>query len=226
MTTHIEWDTLNNLLDGQLSPDSAQAARDHIAACEACMRSWKAVQALSSAARALPESVEPPDLAWREIRTTIDSRKGLNLPGNSARQPGLVVGRRTLAAAAVLLIAATATTTALWMRRPSRGPIVSAVDSGSTMSAAHVSDVAALEGEYVSTASALRATLEQERDRLSPETIKTVEASLAVIDQAIAEAREALLRDPSNEALRDVLRNNHRQRVDFLRRATALVERT
>jgi hypothetical protein len=50
-----------------------------------------------------------------------------------------------------------------------------------------------------------------------------VEESLRVVDDAIAEARQALARDPGNLAIADVLSANHEQKLDLLRRATRLL---
>ena len=68
----------------------------------------------------------------------------------------------------------------------------------------------------------LRGQLEVLHDHLSPETIVKVERALATIDLAIAEGREALLRDPSNAALSELMASNYRQKIELLRRMTQL----
>jgi hypothetical protein len=59
-------------------------------------------------------------------------------------------------------------------------------------------------------------------DHLSPETLAKVEQALATIDLAIAEGREALLRDPGNAALSELVASNYRQKIELLRRVTQL----
>jgi hypothetical protein len=54
----------------------------------------------------------------------------------------------------------------------------------------------------------------------------TLERTLRVIDEAIAEARAALAADPSNRTLLDVLSANYEQKVELLRRASELPART
>ena len=68
----------------------------------------------------------------------------------------------------------------------------------------------------------LRQQLEVLHDHLSPETLVKVERALATIDVAIAEGREALLRDPSNAALSELVASNYRQKIELLRRMTQL----
>ena len=68
----------------------------------------------------------------------------------------------------------------------------------------------------------LRAELQALHDDLSPETVVKVEHALATIDLAIAEGREALLRDPANTALSELVASNYRQKIDLLRRMTQL----
>ncbi len=71
----------------------------------------------------------------------------------------------------------------------------------------------------------VQAALRAGRERLSPETVATVERSLATIDRAIREAREALARARANAALVDVLAANYEHKVELLRRATELSTR-
>jgi hypothetical protein len=83
-----------------------------------------------------------------------------------------------------------------------------------------------VEGDYARAASDLRAALDARRGTLRPETIAQVERSLAIIDAAIAEARAALLRDPANQLLAEMLAAGYGRKLDLLRRATELPSRT
>ena len=67
-----------------------------------------------------------------------------------------------------------------------------------------------------------REQLEVLHDHLSSETVVKVERALATIDLAIAEGREALLHDPANAALSELLASNYRQKIELLRRMTQL----
>ncbi|MFN8574220.1 MAG: hypothetical protein U0132_19375 [Gemmatimonadaceae bacterium] len=231
MTSHLTMETLNDLVDGRLSPEAARTAQAHLTACTDCAAQWHALRTLVTQARELPAEVAPPPNAWGRIHSAIDAGKRVQFPAGSRRDQGVRVTRSGLMVAAAVLIVLSSGTTALLLRGPRVSTVVGATDlrsgapTGRSVTPASVKEVAAVEREFVDTADELRATLDAERARLSPETVATVERSLRVIDEAIKEARQALWEDPANAALRDVLRNNHRQKIDFLRRATALVER-
>ena len=68
--------------------------------------------------------------------------------------------------------------------------------------------------------------LDERRDSLAPSTVATVERSLRIADSAIAEARAALERDPSNAVLAALFTSNYERKIDVLRRATELAPRT
>ena len=83
----------------------------------------------------------------------------------------------------------------------------------------------ATEGEYARTIGELRAAFDAQRSQLSPETVRTVERSLAVVDSAIAEARDALIADPNNRTLVDLLSATYQRKLDLLRRTSELSSR-
>lgn len=80
--------------------------------------------------------------------------------------------------------------------------------------------------EYDREITRLRAVLRQRRAQLDPETVKVIETSLRVIDEAIAQSRAALATDPASAFLRDRLDNSLEKKVDLLRTAAMLPART
>ena len=62
--------------------------------------------------------------------------------------------------------------------------------------------------------------------QLDPETVRVVEENLQVIDDAIAEARAALARDPANGYLFRHLDQTLTRKVDLLRRAASATLRS
>jgi hypothetical protein len=78
------------------------------------------------------------------------------------------------------------------------------------------------ETEYNRTIDELKLAVDTQRSRLSPETVRTVDHSLAVVDSAIAEARTALLADPNNRMLVDLLSASYQRKLDLLRRTSEL----
>ena len=219
MTDHLTWETLNDLVDGVLSPAGAGAAESHARECSACASALAELRAAISVARELPARVTPPDDLWHDVRATIEAGKVAHLPlgSTSTSGRGFWVTPARLAAAAVVLVATTASLTGIVMNPGSttvtveQAPVVMVSDSWQ-----------ASERAFLASVLELREQLEVLHDHLSPETLVKVERALATIDLAIAEGREALLRDPSNAALSELMASNYRQKIELLRRMTQL----
>lgn len=78
------------------------------------------------------------------------------------------------------------------------------------------------ERTYLASVAEVQALIDAQRSVLAPETVATVDRALATIDAAIAEARTALLADPANRALAELLETSYRQKLDLLRRTAGL----
>ena len=78
--------------------------------------------------------------------------------------------------------------------------------------------------QYDAAVADLERALKQGRGKLDKATIAVVEQNLQTIDQAIAQAREALASDPANAYLSGHLVEARRRKLDLLRRATALTD--
>ena len=76
--------------------------------------------------------------------------------------------------------------------------------------------------QYDAAVADLEKALHRGRGRLDASTIAIVEHNLQTIDQAIAQARQALAADPANSYLSSHLVEARRHKLDLLRRATAL----
>lgn len=248
MTTHLAWETLNELAglapgaDAAAAPaiptvpdhattgDGWEAARLHLAACAPCREALESLRAIDAAARALPPAISPPDELWRAVSASIAQRP----PARRApvRAPTAIippprwrvqVEARWLAAAALVLMTLTATGTAWWMRRGA-APVVA---SGGVAGAVAIpAGFAATERAYLDDVAQLQALLEAQRSRLAPATLAVVERALATIDTAIAEARAALIADPVNQELAELLAASYRQKVELLRRAAEVTPST
>lgn len=79
---------------------------------------------------------------------------------------------------------------------------------------------AATESAILVDLAALHAAFVAQRATLAPSTVAVVERSLATIDAAIAEARAALVADPANQSLAELLSTTYQHKVELLRRAT------
>lgn len=218
MTNHLTLEALNDLADDRLPLDARVHAEAHVRACATCAAELGELRAVLAAAESLPRDVAPPPALWSEVQATIAS---------TVRADATATSRRTwftparLAAAAVALVVVSSATTVAIMNARRAAPVVAAAGSSTTPAMLPASWESTARG-YEASVDELRRQLDGQRDRLAPATIATVERSLATIDAAIAEAREALRQDPANAALRELLASNYRQKVELLRRATQL----
>jgi negative regulator of sigma E activity len=85
-----------------------------------------------------------------------------------------------------------------------------------------VETVGMADAQYDAAVADLEHALKTGRGRLDSSTIAIVEHNLQIIDQAINQAREALVGDPANTYLSSHLVEARRRKLDLLRRATAL----
>jgi len=238
---HIDFDELNDFVDGKVSEARQKSVAEHIAMCQVCSAEHGNIVGLMSATRDLPKSVLPePDL-WPELRRELDSRKEAVLrpsiaePGGPDRRPSrqrsIWRSGPFLAAAAVVLMAVSSGITAAVFRatgwvRVTQSDSISRAPSHQGRAPALLAGFYETEAEYTKTIAELKAAVDMQRSSLSPETIRTVDHSLAVVDSAIKEARSALLADPNNQVLVDLLSATYQRKLDLLRRTSELGSRT
>jgi hypothetical protein len=249
MNVHEEWtDKLSDYLDGELSADEHRAVDTHLLGCADCaavLADLKRVVARAQQAGAVPR---PPgaDL-WAGIAARIDAQRSATPSGERSASAGTVKAfpdrspeavalraRRIsftlpqLAAAAVLIAAVSAGL--VWKVRPMQealppiaqsapGPIVELVPPDANN---RIVPVSMADAQYDAAVSDLEKALKEGQGRLDTSTIKIVEHNLQIIDQAIAQAREALAADPANTYLSGHLVEARRRKLDLLRRAAAL----
>jgi len=245
MTMHEEWtDKLSEYLDGELSPADTAAVDAHLRGCAACRAILEELRRVVARAQALP--YRPPDAElWSGIAGRIERLQ-------QARRFTFTLPQ--LAAAAVLLIAVSAgvawkvaeqaaqsrmptTSTASPIADAAR-PVDSGAAGGDARGGAPAADVAGRDAsaepavmpislgdaQYDAAVTDLEKAVRQGRGRLDAATIAIVEHNLQIIDQAIAQAREALAADPANTYLTSHLVEARRRKLDLLRRAAALAE--
>lgn len=222
MTNHIEWETLNDYVDDRLSPHDRASVAEHLGACEECRDTVDRLREMLAEATHSTESIEPPAETWEAIRSEVDLRKVVPLP---SRVP-MPRNRTWMRVAAVIaIIAASSLTTALFMREKKQLQITSLTVDTTPSGVVPVTAVE-IERNYAETVRTLTAALDASRSTLAPETVEAVEQSLRTIDEAIAEARNALMHDPASSQLRGMLTRSYEQKVDLLRRASGRAKAT
>jgi hypothetical protein len=222
MTEHVSFGRLCDLADGVLPPDDRADVERHLGSCPACHDALAQLRGLLDRASSLSSEIAPPAASWTAIR----NRLPFTLPcANNRSRPRFTESWIMRAAAAILLVAGSSTITvlALRSREPSRASGPSAYPA---IAVATPATLRAADDSYAGVVEELTTTLRSQRALLAPTTVATLERTLRIIDEAIAEARTALAADPANAVLLDVLLGNYEQKVQLLRRASELAART
>jgi putative zinc finger protein len=233
MTMHQQWtDQLSDYLDDELQESERAAVEAHLKECAACTAVLNDLQRVVARAQAAATAARPPQTdLWHGVAGRIDR----------IRQPRRVSFTISQLAAAAVLVAAVSgglawqfapsVRTAEGLRDQSTGPgqVAQASPAGPGRDAALGDDVGVVtvslaDDQYDAAVADLEKALKQGRGKLDASTIAVVEQNLQTIDQAIAQAREALATDPANTYLSSHLVEARRRKLDLLRRATELSE--
>ena len=246
MTVHEEWtDQLSDYLDDELSAGQRDAVDAHLRGCAPCTAVFNDLKRVVAEAQAI--AVRPPQAdLWAGIAGRIDARPAATTPvvaclPRSARRFAFTLPQ--LAAAAAVLIAVSGGLS--WqlalrnrdgLRRatpaassaPDLGHGSDTTGSDMTQGSAAVSivPVGMADAQYDAAVSDLEKALKAGRGHLDASTIAIVEHNTQIIDQAISQAREALITDPANSYLSSHLVEARRRKLELLRRATALATET
>lgn len=239
---HPDFEILSDLFDGYLSEQDAALVSEHLTLCGSCAATYRAIGGLVADARGLPKSVLSPEDLWIDLRKSLEDRKEIVLPRSrilAGDNAGSTTARRSsgrmialLAVAALVLIVLSSGITALVLRNSDNKRFASnatptRVEPGPTIPRAVLpAGFRQTENEFNRTIEELQLAVDTQRGQLSPETIRTVDRSLAVVDSAITEARAALLADPNNQMLVDLLSASYQRKLDLLRRTSELGSRT
>ena len=239
---HIDFGVLNDYVDGRLDIKTIALIDKHLASCADCSGELASLRALVAATASLPKSVLPEDDIWADLAVRIDERKGAvlrsTLPGGTTvpsgadHSPKRWPSRMWLTAAAVILVALSSAVTAVVLRSGAESqiakqiPDVGVLRPGPDAAPVLPASFRVAEGHYTQTIDELRLAVDAQRAQLNPETVRTVDRTIAVIDSAIAEARAALLADPNNRTLVDLLSASYQRKLDLLRRTSELGSRT
>lgn len=197
----------------------------HRAACAECRAAWAELEAISAEARALPQLTPSRDL-WTGIEARISSPARARAERRWFTQPAV----RTAAAAALLVMATSAVT---WRVATDDGPapvdVASAPSDSETAirealtdapdgaprytQASYETDFAAMDLEIRT----MQTLLNERRAELDTNTVAVLERSITLIDQAIAESRAALMKDPASQFLAAQLARSYTTKLTLLR---------
>ncbi|MBW3552131.1 MAG: zf-HC2 domain-containing protein [Gemmatimonadetes bacterium] len=226
----MHWtDRLSDYLDGELSPEEALALELHLESCAPCAAALDEIRAVVAAAAALPEHPPTRDL-WPgiEARLTPRTTEGLtadvvSLDAFRARGRRVSVTVPQLIAAGLALVVLSAG--GVWLAVGSDARAVAGMPPEAAEATAPVQSPFTYTAAWEEAVTELQGEFDLRRSELDPATIMVVERNLALIDEAIAEARQALEADPSSGFLNGYVAEAMRRKVDLLRQATR-VQRT
>jgi predicted anti-sigma-YlaC factor YlaD len=219
MTCHELDERLDDWLDGQLAASESEAVRSHLAGCPACRERERELRTLLAHAAALPRSLTPPRDLWPGISERIERGSFWSALLHSWHAPALAAAAAALVAVAAWVWTGAGPEAVRTVAMPASPP--AALHEASLTG---ISDpvLAAAAHEYEAAAKTLLEALQRRSGALAPEDLARVEANLEVIDRALEEVRQALVKDPANPELNRMLVATHRKKVDVLRRVVRL----
>lgn len=226
-------DRLSEYLDDELPRDDAAALERHLETCDECRVTLESLRRVTVRARSLVDPPTPDDL-WAGIATRIGpagstSDRARPRPARVVHLPAparhfAFTGPQLAAAGIALLLVSAA---AIWgMRASFQRGLVAGRDSVATPATGPAPTTASLatfdadrvEGEIAT----LQSALERGRGRLDPQTIAVLEKNLTLIRKATDDAKRALEKDPANADLRQYFASSVQQKLDLMKRASAL----
>jgi tetratricopeptide (TPR) repeat protein len=222
MSTDSFTNRLSEYIDDDLSAEDRRQVSEHLATCEDCRATLEELRGVMMEAAALTDSAPARDL-WSGIAAQIGRARQPRSrvsPFRRAISSRLSFTLPQLAAAGLALMVLSGGL--VWMARSGDPradiqPISAQSDVDSTIIRANFAD-----RHYDEAIRDLQRTLDSERARLDPETVRVLEKNLAAIDEAIDQCRRALQGDPSNVYLNTHLAEARQRKLVLLRRATAL----
>ncbi len=235
MTTTNWMDRLSEYLDGTLTPEEHSACDVWLASSAEGRALLQDLRRVVAKAKTLA-SVPVPEPVWQAISAGIkEQRLGRSndvvaIESRASERP-LSVGRsrrwqfsplQLAAAAAILLVVGgiagprigTGVVRAIAGRAGS-GP----ENAGEVRLAGYGADAS-----YDKAVQELQVLLERNRSTLDTATVRVLESSLARIEAALAQANEALQKDPGSAYLNDHLSRIKRKKLDVLRQGASLVQ--
>ena len=212
-------DRLSERLDGSLSPEEAGLLDAHLVTCADCRTVLADLERVVVHARALP-AIAPAEDLWPGIAARVASFARAEEEPRARKRPatfvrGITMSWPQLMAAGFALVVLSGGG-AWYFARGHRAPATVAQAPAGTEAAT----VAHEDPQYAAEVQDLQKVLDERRTQLDPETVKTIEANLKIIDLATNQARQALAADPANPYLKDYLSNQMKRKVELLKQAT------
>jgi len=242
-------DKLSDYLDNELPANERAALESHLAGCATCTETLDELRAVMTSARRLPNDPPARDL-WAGIAAAIEpaGQRVTVMRPRWRREFRIGLPQLLAASVALMLLSGGAVWWALQRSPGSRpqgtnpgfasnqatpgttgqGPAPSVgrsepmpiVPSGRAGTQAQ--NASSESPRYDATIAELQRVLSEGRGTLDSSTVRVLEQNLAIIDQAVDQARRAVAADPANPYLRSHLAATMKRKADLLRKATVL----
>jgi len=212
-----QWtDRLSEYVDGELANGERNALEAHLATCAACRATVEDLRHVVARAQSL-ENRPPKAELWSGIHARLTPGRR---PGVNARSWRVSFNVPQLIAASIALVLVSGG--GMWVALHQR-PAVVAKFPPVPGSLVQVSNDPYVWTDRTDAAIAdLQGVFDRNKSRLDTSTVRVVTRAFATIDQAIAEARAALVADPSDAYLNLHLADTMRRKLELLRRINAI----
>lgn len=223
-SAHLDEALRQRAAEGSLDPASTRLVEEHVRVCDVCAADVERLRSFMShlrnqGSRSGTDVEAQVEALWPAIQARIEQQKVVTLPSvspdasppSSAASPWRRWAPRLVGLAAAGLVGIIATTARVH-HDGTMHPSPAGADAPAMIQA---SDSARI---YQQEARDLLDQLELQRSMLRPSAVSAIDRDLRVVDSAIAELNAAIARDPNNPALRQLLAESYRHKVDVLRR--------
>lgn len=219
MTAHLDHE-LSAYLDGELEAADRVRVEAHLAGCADCRQVIEDLRLMVRRAGALDDRPPERDL-WPAIEARIASASTADVVPLASRRRRITFSVPQLAAAALALMALSTAVAAMAMRGSAAPAVSGPAQVGIQAQGVSLPAPTGL-ASYDAAIADLQQALDQRRTQLDTATVRVIEQNLRVIDQAIAQARAALARDPNSTYLNGYLQRSLGRKLEFLRQVANL----
>ena len=203
---------LNDFVDGRLESELRAETETHLGQCADCRGEVEALRSLLADAGQLPRSIEPPRDLWPGVANRLEA--------GSRRRRTYLRPRYAVAAVALLAVAFSLTQVRTKTARERTAPRVTVEQPSNVGLVSLTEQWRRTEATYERAAAELQTALDAVREMLDPRTVARIETNLEIIDDAIRESRAALMADPGNLEVLQLLAAVHEKKLDLLKQAT------
>jgi anti-sigma factor RsiW len=219
-------ESIQELVDGTLGPIRRAELEQHLDGCDGCRRLAADLGYVRELGASL-DQLEPPARVWMQVAGQLRREGRVAPPAPPVRQRHAAL----LALAAALVLAVTASLVVL-LRDGAQAPAAPATIAGGNAAApdpvqAIADEIRLAEQHYQNVIVRLEELARLDRESgantLDPDTVATLQKSLLVIDQGIAESRAALRVEPASAPARDSLFEALRKKIALLQDTVVLM---